>query len=76
MSAATRPAHLARVFGQLRSGPVKARHLVDVTGLSRPTVMALLATLEEGGLVRSQDQETSRPGRPRARGRSPPARAS
>ena len=64
MSAATRPAHLARVFEQLRSGAATARELVAETGLSRPTVMALLAALEEDGLIRSQDQESNAPGRP------------
>nr|WP_226996885.1 ROK family transcriptional regulator [Tessaracoccus aquimaris] len=64
MSAATRPAHLARVFEQLRSGAATAREIVAETGLSRPTVMALLAALEEDGLIRSQDQESNAPGRP------------
>ena len=67
MSAATRPAHLARVYGQLRSGAVRARDLVAATGLSRPTVMALLAALEADGLVASKDEESSTPGRPASR---------
>ena len=64
MSAATRPAHLAKVFELLRSGAMTARDLVAGTGLSRPTVIALLAALETDGLVRSQDQESTSPGRP------------
>lgn len=64
MSAATRPVHLARVFEQLREGPTTARELVATTGLSRPTVMTLLAALEAETLVRSRDAETGAPGRP------------
>ena len=64
MSAETRPAHLAKVFELLRSGATTARDLVAGTGLSRPTVIALLPALETDGLVRSQDQESTSPGRP------------
>ncbi|SHJ40159.1 Predicted dehydrogenase [Tessaracoccus bendigoensis DSM 12906] len=64
MSAVSRPAHLARVFEALRGEGATARELVAETGLSRPTVMTLLAVLEGDGLVRPQDGESNAPGRP------------
>ncbi|MFT3888883.1 MAG: ROK family protein [Arachnia sp.] len=62
--AATRPAHLTGVFEVLRRGPATVREIVAETGLSRPTVMALLSSLESSGLAAAAEGEVSTPGRP------------
>lgn len=59
-----RSAHMTRVFESLRCAPTTVRSVVAETGLSRPTVMSLLAKLEKKGLASCNDAETVTAGRP------------
>ena len=45
-----------------RSGPVSRTELAALTGLSKPTVSATLATIESAGLVHATGQRTGVPG--------------
>ncbi|MFI6829911.1 MULTISPECIES: ROK family transcriptional regulator [unclassified Kribbella] len=67
-AAAARPQLIRAINEQVllehirRSGPVSRTELAALTGLSKPTVSAALATIERGGLVHASGQRTGVPG--------------
>ncbi|TCC63254.1 ROK family transcriptional regulator [Kribbella pittospori] len=67
-AAAARPQLIRAINEQVllehirRSGPVSRTELATLTGLSKPTVSAALATIERGGLVHASGQRTGVPG--------------
>ena len=67
-AAAARPQLIRAINEQVllehirRSGPVSRTELATLTGLSKPTVSAALATIERAGLVHASGQRTGVPG--------------
>lgn len=67
-AAAARPQLIRAINEQVllehirRSGPVSRTELAALTGLSKPTVSAALATIERAGLVHASGQRTGVPG--------------
>ncbi|MEV0800346.1 ROK family transcriptional regulator [Kribbella sp. NPDC050281] len=67
-AAAARPQLIRAINEQVllehirRSGPVSRTELAALTGLSKPTVSAALASIERGGLVHASGQRTGVPG--------------
>jgi len=67
-AAAARPQLIRAINEQVllehirRSGPVSRTELAALTGLSKPTVSAALATIERAGLVHASGQRTGPPG--------------